>query len=295
MGGTIGGEGGISMSKADLDSVHESNPEALNHVSRPSSIASTAVLILSGSINVASAAFVLSGYFGAWAASWMVGKLHNILPTLTKNGIIGGSGESNNLLLGKYRLNTLASVGILLLHATGIQSNVIYSRVSDASFVGILWVYSRLVNPILGGLIGCTHVALGAISVLLEHPKTANVLGLLGDIQLKKLGQYVEENDPYISSVDERIPRVPIVTSKPRHAIRASIANVMGSTSLLLAFPQYCLGLYLLGSTLVSWWSSKYLTVIGKGQRNGCGGWVKGYVQPTVRMVSWGVALMLQM
>lgn len=38
--------------------------------------------------------------------------------------------------------------------------------------------------------------------------------------------------------------------------ITTAVVNGMGSASLLLAFPQYFLGLYMLGSTVVSWWSN---------------------------------------
>jgi len=221
----------------------------------PSSILSTAVLIVTQSLNVASAAIVLSGYFGAWVASWMVGKLYKVLPTLAKNGVSVGD-ESNNFFLGKYRLTALASIGFLMLHAIGIQSNDAYSRASDASFVAILWVYSRLVDPILGGAIGCTHLSLGVVSTILENPSLTNALDGLGDIRLKKLGQYADEEDPYIPPGEKRIAMAPVSTSRLRSGFGASVANAMGSVSMLISFPQYCLGLYLLGGTLVAWSST---------------------------------------
>ena len=242
------------MNKVDVDSLQgEEGPSATNP-----SILSTLIFITSQSINVATAATVISGYFGAWVATWMIRKMHKLLPTLTKNGV--GSGESTiNLLRGKYRLTTLASIGFLLLHTTGIQSNSIHSRISDSTFVAVLWIYSHIVNPILGGMVGCTHVALGITSTILSNPKLLFALDGLKDVRMKKLGQYLddEEDEAYVKGREERVSRVPIVTSQPRNEVTSSVASIMGSASLLLVFPQYFLGLYLLGSALVSWFSGK--------------------------------------
>mmetsp|Transcript_16492 Transcript_16492/g.39482 ORF Transcript_16492/g.39482 Transcript_16492/m.39482 type:complete len:420 (+) Transcript_16492:122-1381(+) len=214
-----------------------------------SQILSIIFLIVDQSINLASAALITSGYLGAWMASWMIHRMHKILPLLTKKAAESGtSAGKNNLLLGKYQWTTLATIGFFLLHLSGIQPNSIYSRMSDASFVAMLWAYSNLVNPILGGVIGCTHVSLGIISLLLGNQS----LDHLGDIRLEKLGQYTDEKHPYIASREERISQT---------KFNAAAANVMGSASLLTVFPQYFLGLYMLGSTLVSWSSTgKYVS-----------------------------------
>jgi len=252
--------GGSSSNKGTIDAA----PAALNEYSdkiqgnkggfiQSSPILSIAVLIINESINVACAATVISGYFGAWIASWMVTKAHKLLPILSNNGIV--SGESDNLLLGKYRLTTLASIGFLILHTTGIQSNSKCSRLSDASFVAILWTYSHIVNPTLGGVIGCTHILLSVLSTILGNRKLINALDHLGDLRFKKLPQ--GEEDIYIASKLDRIPKVPVVTFEPKRKFKAAIASMMGSASVLIVFPQYFLGLYMLGCTLVSWSSTK--------------------------------------
>jgi len=238
---------------------------------QPSSILSIAILIVTQSINVASAAIVLSGYFGAYVASWIIGKLHKILPTLiakSSSSTANNNANANHAFLQKYKLTSLASIGILFLHLSGIQSNNLYSRISDASFLILLWTYSHIVNPIMGGMIGCTHVSLGILSTMFDHPKLASVLdSSLDTFRLKILPMYnnvldengkVVEEDPYMPPGEGRVPRAPIVTSTPRkknQQLGTKLANMLGSASILLAFPQYCLGLYLLGSIMVSCWS----------------------------------------
>lgn len=232
---------------------------------RPSSVASAAALVVTQSLSVAGAAVVLSGCFGAWVASWMVGRLHGALPALANHAVAGGGGGvgSDGELLGKYRWTTLASVGFLLLHALGARSLDAFARASDASFVALLWAHSRAVDPLLGGAIGCAHVSLGFLSLLLESPTLQDALDGLGGVRLKHLGQYAGGDDPYVAPGEGRLARAPVLTSGPRGRIGASIADAMGSVSLLVSFPQHCLGLYLLGSTLVAWSS---------GERFG-GGW----------------------
>jgi len=216
---------------------------------------SMAVFIVDQTINVACSATVVSGFFGAWIASWMVIKAHKYLPTLLKNGIVGGESSNSHLgkyeLPGKYRLTALASLGFLILHM-GIQSNRNYTRLSDATFLAILWKYSQLVNPTLGGTIGCAHVGLSVLSIILGNRKLINALDHLGDIRLQELPQYNDQPDPYTASKWDRTPKVPIVTQEQDHKIGAAIGGAMGSASMLLSFPQYFLGLYMLGSTLVS-------------------------------------------
>ncbi|KAL9190624.1 hypothetical protein ACHAXT_000330 [Thalassiosira profunda] len=223
-----------------------------------SSILSIVWLVVSQSINVAAAVCVVSGYFGAWAASWLVDRLRrHYLPTVAENA--AGGGESNSLFQGRYGLTTIASVGLLLLHVTGLQPNTTHSRASDAAFAGILLTYSHLVDPVFGGMIGCAHVALGVLSTILGSPLLVYGLDALRNVRFRKLGQYVGKEDPYVSDRAERISLVPVVQTRPRNEFVASITNLMGSASLLLAFPQYFLGLYMLGGVLVSWSSSKRL------------------------------------
>ena len=234
----------------------------LHHLSK---MLSFMFLIIDQTINVSSAAFVASGYFGALVASWMIRKIHRALPILMTNSYIVGnnSGGTNGdagwgivgSLLGKYRLTSLATIGFVLLHTSGIQSQdeTGFGQTSDAVFVIIMWYYSRGINPIIGGMIGCAHIALSIISMILGNRRLINSLDHLGDIRLERLGQYGNEedieNDPYIDPIKyERVSKEPvIVAGESSNKITKIIAQVMDSASLLITFPQTFLGLYMYG------------------------------------------------
>lgn len=266
----IRGGGGTTAAAAADDGANNNDPKPtithyLNSVpvdtisgdSRKPSILSVAILIVTQSLNIASAAFVVSGYFGAYAASWTVEKMHKLLlPALSNNSLLSGGegGGTDNLLVGKYRLSIVATIGILLLHVTGIQPNTIHSRLSDAAFAAILWTYSHLVDPLLGGLIGVAHVSLGIVSTVLSHPSVLDAVEGYSnkDVRLRRLGQYADpDGDKYVR-VRDRTPTTPVVTGGPGDEVGANIANAMGSASILLVFPQYFLGLYVLAGVLAS-------------------------------------------
>jgi len=150
-------------------------------------------------------------------------------------------------------------------------------------------MYSHLVHPILGGAIGCTHVSLSVLSTLLDNPKLGDALDKLGNVRLKRLGQYVGEEDPYIVPGKGRMDTTPVVTSRPRGEVTAFIANMMGSASLLISFPQYCLGLYMLGSSLVAWWSSSSSSSSAMTQSDG--GYVSKRFEKWMEWLSEGVVI----
>ena len=231
----------------------EDDPNNNNTQTQPSAV-SIVGMILSGLINLCSGAFVMSGYFGALSASWLVGKMHTYLPTLIEHQNQGPSKSSNNLLTGEYKWTTLSTIGYLLLHTTGVQSNNIFSRMMDGSFLTILWIYSNTIHPTLGGMIGCTNILLSLTSLTLGNSKLLYWIDDLKDVRFKKLAQYVEgEEAPYVMKRGQpQPPTVPVITSALRSPIRAFIANGMGSASFLLVFPQYYLGLYMLASILIS-------------------------------------------
>ena len=229
-----------------------------------SKILSFIFLMIDQTINVASAAFVASGYFGALVASWMIRKMHRALPILISKGyIVGNNSVGTNgdagwgivsSLLGKYRLTSLATIGFALLRASGIQSDQDgFGQISDAVFVTIMWYYSRGVNPVIGGMIGCAHIALSISSIVLGNRRLINSLDHLGDIRLEKLGQYGDEeeieNDPYVDPIKyERVSKEPvIVAGESSNKITKIIAQNMDSASLLITFPQTFLGLYMFG------------------------------------------------
>ncbi len=240
---------------------------------------------LATSINIACGAFVSSGYFGAYFASMILRTIHlNILPdivtmTAKKEKTVGGGAyiepTSNKLLLllqlveGKYHWTSIATLLSILLHVViaftdSTPNNYIHSLIDNASFMTILWVYSHMVDPILGGAIGMAHVALGGLAMMLgNHRLRTTVYRLGGEWRLKNLNQYNivggkegGDDDVYIDPLKAMRPvRVPVLisTSAP---MATAIANGMGSASVLLVFPQYFLGLYMLGSSFISWWSN---------------------------------------
>ena len=72
--------------------------------------------------------------------------------------------------------------------------------------------------------------------------------------RLKGLG----EDYPYVSEWDDRVSRAPVETNRRTGDVAlASVANRLASGSLLLTFPQQCLGLYLLTGAVVSCLSDK--------------------------------------
>jgi len=82
-----------------------------------------------------------------------------------------------------------------------------------------------------------------------------------GEWRLKKLNQHIfatgggGTDDVYIDPLKAVRPvRLPVLLSTSGTIVTA-IANGMGSASLLISFPQYFLGLYMLGSSFISWWS----------------------------------------
>ena len=245
--------------------------------------------ILATTINIACGAFVSSGYFGAYFASMILRTIHHldILPsmvTMTANnektdggGAYNIEPTKNKLLLprlveGKYHWTSIATLLSILLHVViactdSTPNNYsIHSLIDNASFTTILWVYSHMVDPFLGGAIGIAHVALGGLSMMLGNHRLRTTVYRLGGVwRLKKLNQYNipgggkgggDEDDVYIDPLKAMRPvREPVLisTSAP---MASAIANGMGSASVLLVFPQYFLGLYMLGSSFISWWSN---------------------------------------
>jgi hypothetical protein len=236
-------------------------------------------------INIASGAFVSSGYFGACIATWILRNIHqNILPNMVtimaaKNNIVDGGGANSiesssnvmHVLLhpfdGKYRWASMASLLSVLLQiltpfSSNNQSNIADGFVDNISFMVHLWIYSHTIDPLLGGAIGLAHVALGGMSMILgNHRLRTTMYRLGGEWRLKKLNQYnvvdgVGEDDVYIDPLKAVRPvRLPVLMSTSGTIVTA-IANGMGSASLLLVSPQYFLELYMFWSSIISWWSN---------------------------------------
>jgi hypothetical protein len=188
-------------------------------------------------------------------------------------GAIIKSSLNNMLLLqvfeGKYRWTSIATLLSFLLHIvlpfSNSNNNPTYNKhdlIDNIFFTTILWVYSHMIDALFGGAIGMAHVALGGLSMILRNHKLRTAMYRLGgEWRLKKLNQHIfatgggGTDDVYIDPLKAVRPvRLPVLLSTSGTIVTA-IANGMGSASLLISFPQYFLGLYMLGSSFISWWS----------------------------------------
>lgn len=233
-------------------------------------------LIVTQSLNIACMAFVVSGYFGAYVASWMIHDIRNrIVPKLVISSSSSSSSPSLSSLsmiaqLRDYRWTTLALLGILLPYLSSSSSynldmHIVYD---DIVFATLLSLYSYIVDPILGGLIGCTHVMVGLTASIIGNSQLGNMIGRLGDVRYRKLHNENDANDANdddgssLAYVDptKRPFRLPMATSRSteKNGITTKIVDILGSTSLLIVSSQHFLGLYMLGTTLVSLWSKYY-------------------------------------
>ncbi len=127
----------------------------------------------------------------------------------------------------------------------------------------MLWSYSHLVDPTFGGVLGIVHAFLGMSSNILGNAWMGNVVGRLGDDRYATLDDDVAYVDPTRCI---RASREPILLTDGRGRRRggghiglgdngkipARMASGMASASLLVAFPQHFLGLYMLGTALAS-------------------------------------------
>jgi len=228
---------------------------------KQSAIISTMLLIIDQTINLSSAAFVASGYFGAFMASYMISTLHQIIPTFTSSNGLLGSIINNDAISIQYKIHTnvilprltvLTTIGMLMLNIIpGLQMNNKFGRLSDISFIAILWAFSKRVDPIMGGLIGLTHLTISILSNILGNRRLINSLDHLQDIRLKSLSNELREYEDYVDPTKkERVSREPIIIAGSGESWNTKftllISKVMNSTSFLVVWPQIFLGLYML-------------------------------------------------
>lgn len=57
----------------------------------------------------------------------------------------------------------------------------------DIVFVAWLSYYSYIVDPLLGGLIECTHVMVGLTASIIGNTQLGNMIGRLNDVRYCKL------------------------------------------------------------------------------------------------------------
>ena len=237
------------------------------------SLLSIAFHIINQTINVATAGFVASGYFGASSATIMIRKLNEVLSKLPS--VLVDDPEKLSILTNeKYQLTSLTTLGYLLLHTLGILSNEPVSLTSDISFLSILWSYSKIVNAQVGGFIGCTHLTLSIVSLLLGNRRLINALDNLGNMRYQKLDHDPKYVDPtseerVIQYIDptkvKRVSREPVVlVSGQSNQVTAILAKVLNALSLLIAWPQLFMGVYMIGCILVSFERHYWLKNVGQ-------------------------------
>lgn len=220
------------------------------------SVASAVASALQHAAGAAGAALVLSGWFGAAAASRLVGWLDR------RSAAAAPDPDPAPLsVLGRRTPipsdlgSTLAStVGIAVMDGLGIGGGDAHARFADRSFVLSMWAYAELVDPHFAGAVGCAYAAITLVSSAMSSRGLIDLVSGIASFRLRGLGG----DYPYVSEWDDRVSRAPVETSRRAgDAALASVANRLASGSLLLTFPQQCLGLYLLTGALVSWLSDR--------------------------------------
>ena len=140
---------------------------------------------------------------------------------------------------------------LLLNIIPGIQINNSFGRLSDVSFIAILWAFTKRVDPIMGGLIGFTHLTISILSNILGNRRLINSLDHLQDIRLKTLSNELREYEDYVDPTKKkRVSREPIIVAGGDESWNTKftllISRVMNSASFLVVWPQLFLGLYML-------------------------------------------------
>eukprot|EP00984_Skeletonema_dohrnii_P007300 scaffold2645_cov96-Skeletonema_dohrnii-CCMP3373.AAC.6 len=204
------------------------------------SILSTITTIIAQSLNVATAAFVGSGYVGCYIASLIIQQLQQCkLSNIADN--------SNGNVLGKWKWTILATITHILHHNHS-------SSIKNPTFLATLWIYSHLVNPTLGGLIGCTHVLLGGLSSLLGSQVVINRLSDLMDVRLPPL-----DEDGNMSYNVDNFDRA---REESKSVLVDVLVRVISSLTIFTSFPRDCLSLYLgVSAFLFLTWASSSLNL----------------------------------
>ena len=222
------------------------------------SLASSAAAAAQHSASAAGTAIVLSGCFGAVVASrliaWLAGRAAAAEsdPGLRPLVILRRAIPSGELPI------LASSVGIAVMSGLGIGGGDAHARFADMSFIGSMWAYAKLVDPFFAGAVGCAYAAITAVTSVMSSRRLIDLVSGIVAFRLKGLG----DDFPYESEWDARVSRTPVETNKRTgDAALASVANRLASGSLLLTFPQQCLGLYLLTGAVVSWLSDRSVGV----------------------------------
>lgn len=184
-------------------------------------------------MNIATTMAVASGFLGSWIASILLCKLQKIAAAL-------------NTSTGTYhRKLTIASSGLYFMLKCRKTLRTLFARSlvntliggSDLGIVVAILTYSVIIDPVLGGLIGCSCVSVDLVSSILRFIDT-DELKTLRLTPLDKDGNMVASAD---------LPKT------KTYSFRAILAHAISSTSLLASTPQYFLTLYMLSSAILNY------------------------------------------
>jgi hypothetical protein len=204
------------------------------------SLLSKILFVFNQTLNIGTGALVGSGFLGSWIASVIIWKLQKLAMTLDSNT------SDATLFKSKWSL-TIASCGVyFVMKCQGIIARIFSGNTIDllsaASDLGVLlsfWMYSSIVDPKVGGLVGCSYVTLELMSSLIGSRAIVNMLGKLRMFRLAPL----DENGNMVNSLDKHT-----ASNLP---VREAISHAISSVPLIATIPQYFLTLYLISCTLL--------------------------------------------
>jgi hypothetical protein len=231
---------------------HQSKKLALSSIfkyragSEPTpSLLSKCLFVLNQTINGVTAAIVGSGFLGSWIASLIICKVQNrALSSLNSSDTEESVSPLFSVINRKWILTILSSGMYLILRAiyTGAIINSL-SVVGDIGFLLTLWLFSSVVDPVDGGLIGCSYVSLEAIASFVSSRAVVNAPSQLMKFRLTPL-----DDEANLQLIEKAIQ------SEPTNLLMEEIlAHALSSVSMLASQPQYFLSMHLLSSSILHW------------------------------------------
>ena len=210
------------------------------------SILSTITTIVTQSLNIATAVLIGSGYVGCYIASLIIQQLQHYCTTPTTTAINSNNGGNG---IWKWKWTILATLTHILSNISNNNNNN-SNTMKNPIFLPTLWAYSHYVNPILGGLIGCTHLLIGGLSSLLGSHTVIHQFSDFMNVRLPPLDD--DGNMSY--TIDTFIQQHE--TKKMKNVVMEVVGRVCSSLGILTSFPRDCLSLYLGIGAVLTWVSS---------------------------------------
>lgn len=226
-----------------------------------STLLSKLFTITGQTLNVATLAIVGSGYVGCYIASLAIVRLQQYC-----------CDESSSSTIHQWKWTFLASIGhCVVTTAKYHPSNNYFLRHlfnnETAPFILILGAYSYLVNTKLGGFIGCLHVIFDGISTLLGSHFITNRLSSLMNIRLPPLDHGGGNNImSYEDATSTSFQNNKLLLFRKDES-RNVLVRVFSSLSIFTSFPRNCLSLYLIATTLFTFWASSSSSSVGGEQQ----------------------------